>query len=146
MSIAGTVAALALFLPAKWMEAIQVSAAIDRFRPLLWLVLAICVAGILYDSGNLVVIRKKLKRRLRNLANDEKSVMCRFVQRDGITHDFPESNIPMTNMLVRDGILFRGNPPMTGRNNYHFSTEPWILEYLKKNRKFVGLKDPELSI
>jgi hypothetical protein len=139
MSITGTVAALALFLPKCWLEAIHLYPTIDRFRPLLWLAFSVCVVGIAYDSGNILVIREKTKKRLRNLAKDEKSIMSRFVQRDGITHDFPESNVPMTNMLVRDKILFSGSPPMTGRNLYHFSTEPWILEYLKENRHLVGL-------
>jgi hypothetical protein len=139
MSIAGTVAALALFLPAKWLEAIHMTPALDGAKPWLWLVFAVCISGIVYDSGNMVVIRERHKRRLRNLAFDEQDIMKRFVQRNGVTHDFHESDVPITNLLVRDKILSVGSPEMTGRNMYHFSTEPWILEYLKTNRRFVGL-------
>jgi hypothetical protein len=140
MSIAGTVAACALFLPEKWIQAARIDSAIDKFRPLLWLVLVSCIAGILYDTGHIVFVRQKLKRRLRNLANDEKDIMRRFVQHNGVSHQFHESEGTITHLLVRDRILFAGNPPITGNNHYNFLTEPWIVEYLKKNKKLVGIQ------
>jgi hypothetical protein len=30
---------------------------------------------------------------------------------------------------------------MVGRNRYSLLTEPWIFEYLRRNKKCVGLKD-----
>ncbi len=56
MFVAGAVAALALFAPERRLEAIHIYPAVDRFRPLLWLVLAISAAGLLYEVGKVILI------------------------------------------------------------------------------------------
>src|SRR5260370_19243369 len=55
MFVAGMVCALALFAPERRLEAIHIYSAVDRFRPWLWLVLAISAAGLLYEVGKVIL-------------------------------------------------------------------------------------------
>jgi hypothetical protein len=147
MFVAGAVAALAVFAPERRLEAIHIYPAVERFRPLLWLVLAISAAGLLFEIGKLLLsglstifIWLRIRRRLHNLAADERAVLVIYVGEQkstwawGISHYGPTS-------LAEAGILHLA--PTIGTLHadtglYYYTIKPWVLRYLTKNKELIG--------
>jgi hypothetical protein len=140
MFIAGTVAALALFLPPYWLESVQIYSAIDHLRPLLWLVFSISPVGLAFDGGKAVFTRQRLKRRLRGLAREEQHALSHFVQAGGTSYPFPRYEVHVVGRLLMDKILALGHPAIDDRGNHNITIEPWILAYLREHQSLIGLK------
>jgi hypothetical protein len=141
LSIFGAVAALALFLPACWLETVHVYSAIDHYRAFLWLVFSLCVVGLVFDGGNAIFIRCKIKKRLHNLVRDEQEVLADFVHNDVSSTRFAAYQAGVTSGLVEAGILHvptTTDPTNVSAGFVYFVIEPWILRYLRKHMNCLG--------
>jgi hypothetical protein len=147
MFVAGAVAALALFAPERQLEAIHIYPAVDRFRPLLWLVLAISATGLLYevgkailDAGGHVFTWLRIKRRLHSLTADERKILALYVRDQVSTWAWGVSDLGIPS-LVDAGILYLattiGDVHADSGIRY-YTIKPWILKYGTKNKKPVG--------
>ncbi len=108
MFVAGAVTALAVLAPARWLEAIHIYPAVDRFRPLLWLMFAISAAGLLYEVGKVILRAAEriltwftIRRRLHSLTADEQKMLAYYVREQISTWAWGVSDL---------GVLVRGEP------------------------------------
>jgi hypothetical protein len=141
LSIFGAVAALALFLPACWLATVHVYSGIDHYRAFLWLVFSLCVVGLVFDAGNAIFVRCKLKKRLHYLARDEQEVLADFVLNDVSSSRFAPTQAGATSSLAAAGILhvYSAKEPMNVDARFvYYTIEPWILRYLHKHMDCLG--------
>ena len=141
LSIFGAVAALALFLPACWLETVHVYSAIDHYRAFLWLVFSLCIVGLVFDGGTAIFVRCKIKKRLHNLARDEQQVLADFVLNDVSSTRFAAHQAGATSSLVAAGILhvYSTTDPMNVDAGFiYYTIELWILRYLRKHMNCLG--------
>ncbi len=144
MFVAGAVTALAVLAPPRWLEAIHIYPAVDRFRPLFWLVFAISATGLLYEVGKAILGAAeriftwlKIRRRLHNLAADEQKILALYVREQISTWAWGVSDLGIP-ALVDAGVLYLattiGSVHADGGVRY-YTIKPWILKYVTKNKK-----------
>jgi Super-infection exclusion protein B len=136
MFVFGAVAGTALFLPACWLETLHLSAAIEHYRPFLWLVFSVCLMGLVFDGSKAIGARQKTKSRLRHLARDEQEFLSHFVHNHVSTMQVLVFEAGPATSLTTDGILFLS--PTIGdvaldKAVLYFMIKPWILRYLSKH-------------
>ena len=146
MFVAGAVSALAVFAPERRLEAIHIFPAVDRFRPLLWLVLAISAVGLLYEVGNVILDAGKrifiwftVRRRLRNLTVDERKILALYVRDQVSTWTWGVSDLGIPS-LVDAGILYLATTIGDVHSDMgvrYYTIRPWILKYVTKNRNLA---------
>jgi hypothetical protein len=146
MFVAGAVAALALFAPDKWLEAIHIYPAIDRFRPFLWLLLAISATGLLYEVGKVlldvwgqVFTWLKVRRRLHSLTADERKVLALYVRDQVSTWAWGVSDLGIPS-LVDSGILYMATTigdVHADMGVRYYTIRPWILKYVTRKKKLL---------
>lgn len=142
LSVFGAAAAFPLFLPACWLQALHLSDAIDRYRPLFWLIFLVCVIGLLFDGGKSIVNRERFKYRLRHLSRDEQEFLSHFVHEQVSTRAVLPYEARGASALVADGILFLaptiGQPALEDGVIWYTIKPWWILRYLQKHSLFLG--------
>jgi hypothetical protein len=131
---------LLLFTPPRFTKSLGMEFVFDHYR---WVVglaflIAACwliVSSVLYVGGLLAKAwsRRKARKRLHKLTNDEKNVLTRYVQENVRSIDFSYWELGVTQGLADDGILYRPNPTTSTSNGISYNITEWALSYLRKH-------------
>ena len=132
---------LALFLPSCWLARIGLAEWADGHRVLEWGIFGFCVLMLAVTGIESSGKRWRMKHRLRHLATDEQELMREFVGRNVSTHHFVTYQAAVSS-LEADGILSVARPATTITEDsgiFYYRIPSWMLRYLRKHRKYVGL-------
>jgi hypothetical protein len=120
------------------------------YIPILWYesistlcFLAAVVSGvlILYSIAYSGIARVLMCRRLHQLADDEKDVLRRFIEKNSMTVAFFGSE-PGPGSLIQAGIIYiEPNIGDLARNDgaFWYTIKSWVFHHLKKHKNLVGL-------
>jgi len=101
---------IALFLPINRQSAMGISDWTGQHRVVEWSVFLFCsiflVLSLAENIGTRVIVKRRLKHRLNNLAGDEKKLLSRFVDHDWTTliawpHEGGIGSLEMDGTIVR---------------------------------------------
>lgn len=144
-----------LFLPASWLSYLGLGPANQIVRP--W------VSSALLVSFSLIVAHlvwplagagrgkirewndlRRLTARLRNLAEDEKQTLARYLldNKKTISLSYDQG---LANGLVAAGILFRSSSMGSMSGLFPYTMQPWAWDALRSKPELVGLSHDEIS-
>ena len=136
------VSTLLLFLPRTWAAAIGITEGYQKYHFMAFVLSVGSFVWLVSFPIERAYRRREKKERLRNLSVDEREILRPFVSSSRTAHEFGQTWVPATHLLVKDVILEIGSPSIDLRGLYHFSMELWILEYLREHEDLVGVVKP----
>ena len=130
--------ALALFLPHTWLYGIGIGDWLQTYRP--WVILLFAGSSIWLATFPVERLYKiwRMRRRLRNLAGDEKHVLRTYVQNAKTTQAFGNLNIGVAKSLAMRGLLVEVHAAYNG-GFPHFRIVPSAFSYLKKRPELLDI-------
>ncbi len=124
-----------VFIPDAFYSRLGLLSFAAKYQGWFFLVWALCGAFLLVETIGWMINQHKRKKHLRNLSEDEKTTIARYLQNKTKTQILSDSD-GTANGLVKKGILFM---PSTGSKPHAtpFNIEEWAWEYLNKNKNLV---------
>jgi hypothetical protein len=136
--VGGTCAILIFFSDKIGTEIVR-----DTLNPILKVIFIICILGISYTTGDIIVKyvktkrevavrRKNSEKRINNLTDYEKFILSGYIN-EGIRSKSLDSNDGSVVEPARAGIIFQSTKYMDMGSHCKYNITDWAWEYLQSN-------------